>query len=135
VPTPYPVSLDSTQAWKSYSPLEGAIKSLTDAPGGFKEKLKEFYYSFGAEYWYDKQFSVRTGVFYENPDKGGRFYMTTGIGVKYSVFGINFSYLVPAFHSNTNLTRSPLDNTLRFGLLFDFDALKTDAKNEKPATM
>ena len=132
---PTPNTADSTQAWKYYSPLEGAIKSFGDAPGGFKEELKEIYYSFGAEYWYDKQFAVRTGIFYEDATKGGRFYATAGVGVKYNVFGINFSYLVPAFHSNKVLSRSPLDNTLRFGLLFDFDALKADSKNEKPATM
>jgi hypothetical protein len=38
-----------------------------------------------------------------------------GCGVKYNVFGLNLSYLVP-----TNNNRSPLANTLRFSLIFDF---------------
>ena len=136
VPTPNPYDLSNPPLWKTYSPLEGAINSFSDAPGGMKEELKEIYYSFGGEYWYDKQFAVRTGIFYEDPTKGGRFYATAGIGVKYNVFGMNFSYLVPAFHSKTVLNKSPLDNTLRFSLLFDLDALKDDGgKNEKPVTM
>jgi hypothetical protein len=129
VPTP---DTTATQEYKKYSPLEGAIKSWSDAPGGMKEELKEVYMSFGAEYWYNKQFAVRTGIFYEDPTKGNRMYATLGVGVKYNVFGMNFSYLVPAFRRNTVNGRSPLDNTLRFSLLFDLDALKAD---EAPPVM
>lgn len=99
------------------SPIAGLFSSLSDAPQGFGEELREFTYSIGAEYWYDKQFAVRAGYFTEHSTKGGRRYLTAGLGLKYNIFGLNFSYLVP-----TGNQRNPLDNTLRFSLLFDFGA-------------
>jgi hypothetical protein len=95
----------------------GTFGSLADAPGGFTEEIQELMYSIGVEYWYDKQFAVRAGYFSEHQLKGNRKYLTLGIGLKYSVFGINMSYLVP-----TNNQQSPLANTLRFSLIFDFAA-------------
>ncbi len=76
-------------------------------------------FSFGTEYWYNNQFALRAGYFRENPFKGNRQYMTMGLGVKYNVFGMNLSYLIPTSKSLTN--RDPLANTLRFSLIFDFD--------------
>ena len=99
--------------------FSGVLGSFADAPGGFGEEISELGISFGAEYWYDQQFAVRAGYYYEHPDKGDRQYLTAGIGVKYNVFGINLSYLVP-----TNNRRNPLDNTLRFSLMFDFEGYK-----------
>jgi hypothetical protein len=100
--------------------VPGAIfSSFGDAPGGFKEELKEFTVGVGAEYWYDQLFAVRAGYFYESPDKGKRRFLSVGVGLRYSVFGIDFAYLVP-----TSSERSPLDNTLRFTLLFNFDKAK-----------
>lgn len=92
----------------------GIFGSFTDAPGGISEEFKEFYYSTGLEYWYDKQFALRAGFFYENPLKGNRQYFTAGAGLKYNVFNLNFSYLIPTQQ------RNPLENTLRFSLLFNF---------------
>jgi hypothetical protein len=100
--------------WKEVSPISGIFKSFGDAPGGGQEELKEINYSLGVEYWYDKQFAVRAGYFHESAAKGGRQYFTVGLGLKYNVLGINLSYLVP-----TASQRGPLDNTLRFSLLFD----------------
>lgn len=94
------------------------FSSFGDADGGFKEELKEFMFSVGAEYGYNDQFFVRAGYFYENKDKGNRKYFTLGLGLKYNVFGLNFSYLVP---SGSGVNRNPLSNTLRFGLVFDLD--------------
>ncbi len=116
VPTP-----DTTGRWRTLSPVAGIFDSFTTAPGGFSEKLQEINYSAGIEYWYDKQFAVRAGYFYENPNKGGRRYLTAGLGLKYNVLGINLSYLVP-----TTSQRGPLDNTLRFSLLFDASSFKVD---------
>lgn len=96
------------------SPIAGIFSSVSDAPT-FGEELREFTFSVGAEYWYDKQFAVRAGYFHEDQTKGGRRYLTAGLGLKYNIFGLNFSYLVP-----TSNQRNPLDNTLRFSLLFDF---------------
>lgn len=73
-------------------------------------------YSLGAEYWYNNQFAVRAGYYNEHATKGNRKYFTAGLGVKYDIFGLNFSYLVP---SGTGIQRNPLSNTLRFTLTFD----------------
>lgn len=96
--------------------VSGMFGSFSDAPGGFSEELKEFTISAGVEYWYDKQFALRAGYFYENPGKGNRKYFTLGLGFRLNVFGIDFAYLVPMEQNH------PLENTLRFSLLFDFEA-------------
>lgn len=88
--------------------------SFSDAPGGFSEELKEVSIAFGAEYWYNQQFALRAGYFYEAPEKGNRRYFTLGAGLKYNIFNIDFSYLL------ANPQKSPLANTLRFSLLFNF---------------
>jgi hypothetical protein len=110
--------------------LQGMIESLNpkDPPGGTVEYLREFDFCGGMEYWYDKLFAVRGGFFYENPTKGNRKYFTLGAGVKYSVFTIDFAYLVPTDQ------RNPLQNTLRFTMIFDFDALKDQAKESGTST-
>ncbi len=108
---------DGIPDFKAQSPIAGIFSSFTDAPEGFAEELRELYYSFGIEYWYDKQFAIRAGYFNEHLQKGNRKYFTVGMGLKYNVFGLNFSYLIP-----TTNQRNPLDNTLRFTLLFDFAA-------------
>ncbi len=74
--------------------------------------------SIGAEYTYNDQFAFRLGYFYENKDQGGRQYFTMGVGLKYNMLGLNFSYLIP---SGSGITRNPLSNTIRFGLIFDLD--------------
>ena len=99
--------------------FEGILESGFDAPGGFQEEMREINFSVGAEYWYNKQFSVRAGYYYEHPTKGNRQYLTAGLGLRYSMFGLNLSYLVP-----TSNQRSPLDNTLRFSIIFNFDKSK-----------
>jgi Type IX secretion system protein PorV len=100
----------------------GMFGSFNDAPGGGKEELHEINYAGGLEYWYNKLFAVRAGYFYEHPTKGARQYMTLGAGIKYNVFGLDFAYLIPTQQQN------PLQNTLRFSLLFDFDAFGEQGK-------
>ncbi len=92
----------------------GIFGSFSDAPGGFSEEVKEISYSLGTEYWYNKQFAVRAGYFYENPTKGDRQYFTLGAGLKYNVFDLDFAYLL------ANQQKSPLAQTLRFSLMFNF---------------
>lgn len=112
--------------------VAGMFGSFNDAPGGGKEELKEVNVAVGFEYWYAKQFAVRAGYFYEDKTKGGRQFFNIGLGVRYSVFGLDMAYLIP-----TTL-RNPLQNTLRFTLTFDFDAFKkqnqesTGAANPTP---
>ena len=98
--------------------IQGMLSSLSDAPGGFREELKEFTYSIGLEYWYAKQFALRAGYFHEAGTKGARQYATFGAGLKYKVFQIDAAYLQPFTR------RHPLQNTIRFSLLFDIDAFK-----------
>jgi hypothetical protein len=104
--------------YRSKSVVSSWFSSFGDAPGGFKEELKEFQLSLGTEYSYNDQFFVRLGYFYEDKTKGNRKYFTAGLGLKYNVFGLNFSYLVP---SGQGVNRNPLSNTLRFGLVLDID--------------
>ena len=124
VPTPDPN--DSTQAWKKKSVPSAIFTSFADAPGGAKEEFREFTVAIGAEYWYNQLFALRMGYFWEAADKGNRKYLTAGLGLRYSVFGLDFSYLIP-----TSSQRNPLDNTLRFSLVFNFNAVKA-AEGEDP---
>ena len=57
-------------------------------------------------------------IFMKSQDQGGRQYFTMGVGLKYNMLGLNFSYLMP---SGCGITRNPLSNTIRFGLVFDLD--------------
>ncbi|MDD5569720.1 MAG: type IX secretion system outer membrane channel protein PorV [Bacteroidales bacterium] len=124
VPTPNPDSI--THRLPDVSIVNGMFNSFSDAPGGGKEELHEIIYSVGLEYWYDKQFAIRGGYFYEHPTKGNRQFFTLGAGIKYSVFGLDFAYLIPA----SSDVKSPLANTLRFSLTFDFEAFKEQNNNE-----
>jgi hypothetical protein len=101
--------------------IQGILSSFGDAPGGFGEEMKEINYSIGLEYWYAKQFALRAGYFNEANTKGGRKYMTFGAGLKYKVFQIDAAYLQPFTR------RHPLQNTIRFSLLFDIDAFKAQS--------
>ncbi|GGI28063.1 type IX secretion system outer membrane channel protein PorV [Pedobacter mendelii] len=92
----------------------GIFGSFSDAPGGFSEELKEVGISTGFEYWYNQQFAIRGGYNYQSPQKGDSRYFTLGAGLKYNVFNIDFAYLI------ANAQTSPLANTLRFSLLFNF---------------
>jgi hypothetical protein len=94
----------------------GIFGSFSDAPGGFGEEMKEISYSPGVEYWYNKQFALRAGYLYENPEKGDRHYLTLGIGLRYNDFDFDFSYLA------ASQQRSPLANTLRFTIGINFGA-------------
>jgi hypothetical protein len=118
VPTP-PALGDSAGLadYRSQGVVSSWFKSFGDAPGGFSEEIQEIQASIGAEYWYNNQFALRAGYFYENPTKGNRKYFTMGAGLKYNMFGLNFSYLLP---SGNGINRNPLSNTLRFSLVFDF---------------
>tara|TARA_B100001175_G_C19440952_1_gene606209 strand:+ start:72 stop:1256 length:1185 start_codon:yes stop_codon:yes gene_type:complete len=104
------------------SVVNGVFQSFWDAPGGVKEEFRELNYSVGIEYWYARQFAVRTGYFYEHPTKGDRQYFTMGAGVKYSVFELDFSYLIDASSSING--SNPLANTLRFTLIFDLGSIE-----------
>jgi hypothetical protein len=94
--------------------VSGIFGSFTDAPGGLKEELQEINYSAGLEYWYSEKLALRMGYFYENPNKGNRNYLTLGLGLVTHDLSINFSYLA------ASQEKSPLANTLRFSLGYNF---------------
>lgn len=97
------------------SVLSGIFSSFSDAPNGMSEEFKEITWSLGLEYWYHNQFAVRTGYFHENEDKGNRKFYTAGVGVKLSMFDLDFSYLIPSSQNN------PLQNTLRVSISANLD--------------
>jgi hypothetical protein len=121
VPTP-----DSTiTEEKNISVPEALFKSFYDAPGGFREELREITYSYGAEYWYNNLFALRAGYFHENAYKGKRQFFTAGAGFRMSGFTLDFSLLMPVTMDH------PLARTLRFSLAFDSNALRNATKSRK----
>lgn len=117
VPTPNVQTVNGVtqnlNAGKNY--FSAVFGSFADAPGGFSEELKEVTISTGIEYWYNEQFAVRGGYYHESAQKGGRKYVTTGIGLRLAQqFGVDFSYLLPVQQGN------PLANTFRLSLIINF---------------
>lgn len=102
--------------------FQGIFQSFSDAPGGFSEELEEIVLNAGAEFWYDDRFAFRGGYQYEDSEKGGRQYFTMGLGLRYNVLGLDFAYLIPA----SPVVRSPLENTLRFTLIFNFGGQESE---------
>lgn len=98
----------------------GTLGSFSDAPGGFKEELKEITMSYGLEYWYADVFALRLGHFRENALKGNRKYATVGLGLKFyeGKAGLDFSYLIAGRQNN------PLEGTLRFSLYMEIEKQK-----------
>ncbi|GAB5538933.1 MAG: type IX secretion system outer membrane channel protein PorV [Salibacteraceae bacterium] len=160
VPTPPSYYQDSTDADNNLiiasgmdpdrPVVTGVVTSFYDAPGNvafdpntgeafvqdgsrFVEELREISYGVGAEYWYDDQFAFRLGYYGEHRTKGNRKFVTIGAGLRLSVFGLDFSYLVPAYFSATNQQSSPLARTLRFTLTFNFDDLSPKEKSGPPS--
>ena len=95
--------------------MSGIFQSFSDAPGGFSEELKEFTWALGAEYKYDDSFALRAGYFNESEEKGARKFLALGAGFKFSGTKVDLSYLFSA-----SKVPSPLENTLRFSLTFEF---------------
>lgn len=128
VPTPPIYNPDGTIKYgydDNVSVMAGMIQSFYDAPGydkngngngPFSEELSEYNFGLGVEYWYNHIFAVRGGYFNESAIKGNRKYFTLGAALKYNVFGLDVSYLIPV--GNT-VGVSPLENTLRFNLSWD----------------
>lgn len=106
------------EEYRDLSPIKGIFTSWGDAPGGFKEELREFTWGLGLEYSYNNQFKVRGGYHWEDASKGNRKYFSVGAGFSMSVFSLDAAYLISTAQSN------PLDQTLRFSLAFDMDGLK-----------
>lgn len=100
------------------SVVSGIFSSFNDAPGGFSEEMKEIAIGVGLEYEYNKQFMLRTGYFHEDASKGNRKFFTFGAGFKLYMMQIDASYVLSSAQTN------PLDQTLRFSLIFDANGLR-----------
>ncbi len=125
VPTPpqlneetgeYEGKYENMADYRSTGSIQGVFNSFMDAPGGFKEEFSEIALSVGAEYWYANTFAARAGYFYEHENKGGRKYITLGIGMKYNIFVFDLAYLIPT----SDFSNNPLANTIRISLALNF---------------
>lgn len=75
--------------------------------------LQQLTLGVGAEYWYNDLFALRGGYFYEDPQNGNRKFLTIGSGIRYSLVGVDLSYIY-ALEEN-----SPVADQLRFTLLLN----------------
>jgi len=102
---------DSTKTiYESDEWYQAIFTAWGDKP--ISEELKDIVTSMGLEYWYgtpgDFLFAIRAGYFYEDPSYGNRKFLTFGAGLRYDIYGFDFSY-ISSIESN-----HPLDETLRF---------------------
>lgn len=109
-------SVDSAKLadYRSTSVVSSWMKSFSDG----SNQLNSLQASLGAEYAYNEQFFFRAGYFYENKNRGNRKFFSVGAGFSIDQMQVNFSYLVP---SGSGVTRNPLSNTLRFGIVFNLN--------------
>ncbi|HTX19425.1 MAG TPA: PorV/PorQ family protein [Bacteroidota bacterium] len=91
-------------------PLPKSLITSWTSPG-WNGVLRSTQTSVGMEYWYNKLIALRMGYFYEDPAYGDRKFMTFGAGIRYDIYGFDFSY------DSTSDENSPLSDTLRFTLL------------------
>lgn len=114
------VSRDTSSSKEFY---EALLAAWVDKP--FKEELRDIVTSMGMEYWYgtpgDFLFALRTGFFYEDPNYGNRKFVTFGAGIRYDIYGFDFSYITTSvFKDGEN---HPLSDTLRFTVLIGWGAV------------
>jgi hypothetical protein len=114
------VSRDSTGSKEFY---EAIFTAWGDKP--FREELRDIVTSMGLEYWYgtpgDFLFALRSGFFYEDPSYGNRKFVTFGAGIRYDIYGFDFSYITTSvFKDGEN---HPLSDTLRFTVLIGWGAV------------
>ena len=91
----------------------------------FSEEIRDVVTSMGLEYMYgtpgDFLFALRTGFFYEDPSFGNRKFLTFGAGLRYDIYGFDFSYITTSvFKGGEN---HPLNDTLRFTVLIGWGAV------------
>lgn len=114
------VSRDSTGSDEFYQAI---ISAWGDE--SFNNELRDIVTSMGLEYVYgtpgDFLFALRTGFFYEDPSYGNRKFLTFGAGIRYDIYGFDFSYITTSVFSNGE--NHPLSDTLRFTVLIGWGAV------------
>lgn len=112
---------DSTGASKEF--YEALFASWGD--DSFSNELRDIVTSMGLEYWYgtpgDFLFALRTGYFYEDPSYGNRKFLTFGAGLRYDIYGFDFSYITTSVFADGE--NHPLNDTLRFTVLIGWGAV------------
>lgn len=114
------VSRDTTGSDEFY---EAIISAWGDE--SLSNELRDVVTSMGLEYWYgqpgDFLFALRAGFFYEDPGYGNRKFATFGAGIRYDIYGFDFSYITTSvFEGGEN---HPLSDTLRFTVLIGWGAV------------
>jgi len=121
-------SKDTTGTVKRDEFYKAIFTAWADQP--FKEELREIVTSMGLEYWYgqpgDFMFAIRTGFFYEDPSYGNRKFVTLGAGIRYDMYGFDFSYITTDVFKNGE--NHPLSNTLRFSISIGWDSIPQKQK-------
>ncbi|OYY17146.1 MAG: hypothetical protein B7Y69_10975 [Sphingobacteriia bacterium 35-40-8] len=107
----YSTDSSNLAEYRSMGVMSSWMKSFSDG----SSITSSFQASLGVEYAYNDQFFFRGGYFYEDKSRGNRKYFSVGAGFNANSFGVNISYLVP---SGSGVTRNPLSNTVRLGLVF-----------------
>ncbi len=107
--------------------VDNVFQAMVTSWGGDGGGLRSFTMGLGVEYWYGapQLLALRAGYFYEDPEFGGRRYLTFGAGVRYAAFGVDFSYI------NSVEETHPLDGTVRLSLVLNFP----NAGLKKPKTV
>jgi hypothetical protein len=93
--------------------LSGIFGSFSDTT--FSTQIRLYTIGGGVEYWYQEYVALRAGYFREDAIRGGRNFLTLGIGFNYKGVEIDFAYLQP-FNQN-----NPLQNTLRFSVNYNLN--------------
>lgn len=114
---------DTTTVTESDEWYEAIFTAWGD--NSFSEELRDIVTSMGLEYWYgtpgDFLFALRTGFFYEDPSYGNRKFLTFGAGLRYDIYGFDFSYITTSvFEGGEN---HPLSDTLRFTVLIGWGGI------------
>lgn len=99
------------------NPLEALVNSwdtVTTQDDAQLSLAQQIVIGAGLEYWYNDLFALRTGYFYEDPDNGAREFMSFGAGLRYSIVGVDFSYIYPLEEDH------PLADTIRLTAMVNF---------------
>lgn len=119
------VSSDSTNKKQFYQAI---FTSWGDRP--FGQELQSIQTSMGVEYWYGKPgdflFAIRAGYFYEDPSFGNRKFLSFGAGIRYDIYGFDFSYLTTSVFPGADT--SPLNDTLRFTIDIGWGGVPGDTR-------
>jgi long-subunit fatty acid transport protein len=99
--------------FSAWGPTTVDLNTTDDDPGRRLNTFQQMTIATGLEYWYNDRFAIRSGYFYEHPYYGNREFLTFGAGLRYSILGVDFSYIY-ALEEN-----HPLSDTIRFSLLID----------------